>query len=244
MIESVYEKAVSDDGRNVDYASLGTTMEFQNYILQSRQLAGLDPATLDSREAQLAFWINLYNILAIHCVDLPGVSSSVSEESGFFDHQACSIGGLDYSLNDIEYGILRGNARKSNRVWKQFRKWDPRVRLSLDPPEPRVCFALVRAARSSPPLRFYQAEQIEGQLHRAAVDFIGNGGVIIDRKQGTMSMSRIFRSYSRDFGGDQGVMRFIADHLESPDDAGCLRSRAGKLKVQFQEFNWALNGAI
>lgn len=244
LIGSVYEKAVSDDGLSVDYASLSTTIEFQNYILESQQLAGFDPATLDSREAQLAFWINLYNIQAIHCVELLGVSRNILEERGFFDHQVCSIGGLAYSLNDIEYGILRGNTRKPNRVWKQFRKWDPRVRLSLDPPEPRVCFALVRAACSSPPLRFYQAEQIEGQLHRAAVDFIGNGGVIIDREQGTMSISRIFRTYSRDFGRDQGVMRFIADHLESPDDAGCLRSQAGKLKVLFQEFSWALNGAI
>lgn len=225
----------------MDYASLSATKEFQNYILESRRLADFDPATLDSREAQLAFWINLYNIQAIHRALLLDVSSDISEERDFFNHQDCSIGGLAYSLDDIEYGILRGNARKPNHLWKQFRKWDPRVRLSLDPPEPRVCFALVRAARSSPPLRFYQAEQIEGQLHRAAVDFIGHDGVIIDRGQGTMSISGIFRVYSRDFGGDQGVMRFIADHLESADDAGYLRSRAGRLKVQFQEFSWALN---
>lgn len=243
-IRRLFNRFVSADGLTVDYDALFSSGEYRSYELESRQLTDFNPLALELREERLAFWINLYNMTGLQAVGTLGGASSVKDVKGFFERKVCNLGGIDYSLDDIEYGILRGNARKSNRVWKQFRKWDPRVRLSLDSPEPRVCFALVRAVRSSPSLRFYQAEQIEGQLHRAAVDFIGNGGVIIDREQGTMSISRIFRIYSRDFGGDQGVMRFIAGHLESPDDAGCLRSRAGKLKVQFQEFSWALNGAI
>ena len=242
LIRAVFRKFVSADGLEVDYKALWASDEFRDYVLKSEQLADFKPITLESRGQRLAFWINLYNIMVIHKVELLGVGKKVREAKGFFDHGAANIGGFAYSLNDIEYGILRGNARRSPRAWRHLLPWDVRRRLALAPAEPRVCFALVRASRSSPPLRFYEEDWVEGQLHRAAAHFFSHGGVVIDRERDIISLSRLFHVFSPDFGGDQGVMRFIAGHLESPDDAAFIRVRAGKSKVKFQDFDWSLNG--
>ena len=86
-----------------------------------------------------------------------------------------------------------------------------------------------------PASRFYREEKIEGQLHRAAVDYISKGGVLIDREREELSLAHPFRSLSRDFGGGQGVLLFILEHLEDPEDAAWIRSRAGKIKVRFRE---------
>jgi hypothetical protein len=242
LIHAVFDKIVSGDGLTVDYASLRDSDEFQDYLVKSQQLAGFEPACLASREGQLTIWINLYNISVIQKVERLEIDKQVLDPGGFFDHNACRVGGFSWSLNDIEYGVLRGNTRRPFRVWRQLRPWDARRRMSLDPPEPRVCFALAQAARSSPPLRFYSPDKVEGQLYQAAVDFISHGGVVIDRDQGTIFLSRLFRIFSPDFGGGQGVMRFIAEHLESPDDAAFILTQVGNARVKFQDFDWSLNG--
>jgi len=243
-VRTIYDKFVSSDGLAVDYASLSDSDELEDCRIFMQQLAGFDPAWLEESQHLLAFWINLYNFQVVLNVGRLGISKQVQDPGGFFDRVSCRTGGFSWSLNDIEYGILRGNARRSFRIWRQLRRWDQRRRLVLDPPEPRVCFALVPAACSGPPLRFFDSASIQAQLHQAAVDFISHGGVVIDRERDTISLSHLFRAYSRDFGGGQGVIRFIAEHLESPDDATFILTKIGKISVKYQDFDWSLNGTV
>ena len=62
--------------------------------------------------------VDIYNCLTIHglvCAkDLP---SSVLEIGAFWQSTAYSINGLTFSLDDIEHGVLRGEARRVC-VWR------------------------------------------------------------------------------------------------------------------------------
>ncbi len=235
------ERFVSADGLTVDYQSLSGSSELKRCDVVTAALASLDPQSLGTRAERLAFWINLYNISALQLACGNSVREDVREAPGFFTKPGCDVGGLDFSLDDIEHGILRGNVRRAYRVFGQLRPWDARRRLILDPPEPRACFALVRCNRSSPPLRVYDGGRIEGQLHRASMDFISGGGVAIDRERDRIMLSQLLRTRARDFGGGQGVMRFIADHMAAPEDSSWVRSHAGKARVGYLEADWRLN---
>ncbi len=211
LIRPVIESFGAAGGRQ----PLTASPQYKKYLAAEEELRGFDPVLLESREQRLTFWINIYNVTAI-------------------DRKACDIGGAIYSLDDIEYGILRSNARRPYRPWRHLRIWDRRRRLSPDPPEPRVCFALARPGSGLSP-RFYECGTMESQLHKAAVDFLSSGGVVIDPEKQTILLAPLLRDCAADFGGGQGLMSFIAAHLESTDDAAFVYSRAGRVDIRFQK---------
>src|SRR6266849_1542300 len=145
----------------LDYSGLAGSALFAEYRLCTRRLQVFDPATLPSREARLAFWINLYNALIIDAVIAFGVKQSVQEVRGFFWRAAYNVGGRRYCAHDIEHGIFRANAAYPGIPGRQFGPHDPRRQYSLTTLEARIHFTLVCAARSCPPIAVYDADHIE-----------------------------------------------------------------------------------
>ena len=84
-------------------------------------LAEFDPSTLASENAQLAFWINTYNILAIeevlerYPVDTIRPSILRIPERSFFTEQEHVVNGENYSLDEIENEVIRRDL--ANRVF-------------------------------------------------------------------------------------------------------------------------------
>src|SRR3972149_3949094 len=143
----------------VRYNAIKGSAEFERYKGLPRGLRSFDPRSLKEREKRLAFWINIYNTAVIHGVIELGLERSVKEFRGFFDRMTYEIGGLFFSLNDLEHGILRGNKRRPYGLLKPFQKKDPRLAFSVTSLDPRIHFALVCGARSCPPIGFYEAPQ-------------------------------------------------------------------------------------
>lgn len=71
----------------------------------------------------------------------------------FYNHTCYHLGGNNYSLNDIEHGLLRGNSKPHNSYARMFTPQDPRLRCSVLVWDPRIHFALVRGTKSCPVLR-------------------------------------------------------------------------------------------
>ena len=179
-------------------------------------LEGFDPYWLETREERLTFWINVHNAVAV------------------YGSWPCRIGGASFSHEDIKYGILRNNSRRLYRPWRYLRLWDRRRRLAPQPPEPRAVFALYRQGLSGGPC-FFETEALNGQLHEAVVEFLANGGVAIDRDSQSIRLSPLLRECAADFGGGQGVMRFIAAHLEPSEDTAFLYAKAGRVDIIFEK---------
>lgn len=228
---------------SVDYARLRGSESYARYRACTAALVDFEPAALGSREERLAFWINLYNALVIDAVITFGLKGAVRKDTGFFRRAAYLIGGLRYSADDIEHGVLRGNRRHFHPaiLLPQFAPDDPRLRYTIRPPDPRLHCALVCASRSCPPIAAYDVGRIEEQLDMAARNFVNGGGVTLDADGAAVRLSPVFRWYRRDFGGKEGVREFLLRFLDEGPARRALTER--RCRLRYQQFDWSLNAA-
>jgi len=178
----------------------------------------------------------------IHGVIELGLQKSVKEVNWFFDRITYEIGGYRFSLNDMEHGILRGNRRPPYRLFKPFQKEDPRLEFAVVPMDPRIHFALVCGARSCPPIGFYEAIQIDFQLELAAASFINSPQVKILSPEKIVLLSKIFKWYKTDFGGnDQALMNTLLIYLDGGEKKDFLKQNRSRVHLRYQPYDWSLN---
>ncbi len=222
-LSTVLGRFIDSSGR-LDYEAVSEDAGIAEFV---DGLKDYDLKTLKTREAQLAFWINAYNMISIYGVIAQLRKDPSFAESGnqgvlrrirFFFRRKYEIGRGQYSLNEIE--------RKLRRELK----------------EPRVHFALVCGAESCPPLKggLYSKEAIDRELDAAAKIFInGPKGAVLDEDANIIRLSRIFKWFRRDFGDSQdAVLKFIARYHE---DGNNIAARADKLTVRYFDYDWSLN---
>jgi hypothetical protein len=192
----------------------------------------------------LAFWINLYNALVIHAVIQENVQNSVTESwlgiLSFFQRAAYTVGGLRFSLTDIEHGILRDNRGFPYFPGTHFSSNDPRQKLVIHEKDPRIHFALNCASNSCPPIGVYSPESLDIQLDIASKNFI-HGDLLINKESKTITISSIFRWYQVDFGDIKGVLEFLINHLDDLADQAWLRNHQSNIRVRYHPYDWSLN---
>jgi hypothetical protein len=123
--------------------------------------------------------------LVIHGYIVIGIPNDFLSRTSFYQRTAYQIGDNVYSLDDIEHGIIRGiqklhaqnNLLSANRkhpgfyVYPQFSGHDSRKQFALTTFDPRIHFALVCGARSCPPIRVYNSNNLETALNLASTNF-------------------------------------------------------------------------
>ncbi len=184
------------------------------------------PVSSMSRQAQLPYWVNLYNALTVDVVlDHYPVRSirDIDISPGLFadgpwDKKLVEIESETLSLNDIEHRILRP-------IWR----------------DPRLHYVVNCAAIGCPNLRStaYRAETMEQSLEEAARGYINDPrGVSI--RAGRVTVSRIYDWFIEDFGGNEaGVMAHLKRYAAAPV-AGQLAT-IGTLHES--RYDWRLNDA-
>jgi Protein of unknown function, DUF547 len=241
-------EAIDSAGQHVDYATLKASSTFATFRSLAVCLQTFDLQSLKSHEERMAFWLNLYNALILHAVIERDMPRSVNTERGIFDRAAYCVGGYRFSANDIEHGILRCNRSHPLVPGPVFAAGDPRRDFIVQRFDPRLHAALNCAARSCPPIRFYDPDRLDAQLDLAMRIFVNGGAVEIDQARLRVSLSRIFSWYATDFGGRwfgyraaDRLIRYILPYIESSDDRTWLEANATKLRVRFLPYDWSLN---
>ncbi|XP_010261167.1 PREDICTED: uncharacterized protein LOC104600058 [Nelumbo nucifera] len=239
---AIFEAYTSEDGKHVDYRSIHGSEEFARYLRVVEELQRVDLQDI-SREEKLAFFINLYNMMAIHAILLWGYPVGALGRRKMLGDFKYVVGGCTYSLSFIHNGILRGNQRPPYNLMKPFSVRDRRSKVSLSNAEPLVHFALVCGTRSGPALRCYSPGNIDKELKEAAYDFVRNGGVNFDVEAKVASVNRILRWYSVDFGkNDTEVLKYVANYLEPEKSEKLLELLTNtQLKMTYQTYDWGLN---
>ncbi len=238
-IGAMKAEAFDTERGTVDYGRLREGASYAEYRACTTGLIALDPSSLVSREEKLAFWINLYNALVIDAVIAFGLKESVRENLGFFRRAAYVIGGLRYSADDIEHGILRENRRHPLPLFPlQFATDDPRRAIAIRPMDVRVHCALSCASRSCPAVSAFDAGSLDQQLDTAARSFVNGGAVTVSEANGVV-ISPIFRWYKGDFGGREGVREFLLRHLDDGPARELLSARSPR--ISYQRYDWSLN---
>lgn len=206
----------------VDYSAVSAEdkLELESYV---DYLAAQD-ATLFTRDAQLAYWINLYNALTIAVIlDNYPVDSirDISEsplDFGPWGEKRIVVNGRELGLHDIEHGIVRP-------LWRE---------------EPRIHYALNCAAIGCPNLAqtAYTATNLEQKLQENSVRYINDPRGVMVGEDGKITLSKIFSWYREDYGGSNetilGHLRLYAEPelteaLDHPD-----------LTISYA-YDWSLN---
>jgi Protein of unknown function, DUF547 len=203
-------------------------------------LRGVDPAALAGDENRLAFWLNLYNGLVLRVMRARPRSGSLLRQRGIFRRCGYRVGELDYSLDAIEHGLLRANARPPYSARRVLRPGDPRLAAAPASADPRIHFALNCGARSCPPARVYEANRLDDQLEGATRGYL-EAECDFDRQNEAIALPGLIKLYRSDFGARAQQVEFVAAHL--PAEAGWLRRSAERLRVRYNRFDWTIVAA-
>ncbi|MGE3679517.1 MAG: DUF547 domain-containing protein, partial [Burkholderiales bacterium] len=198
-----------------------------------------DPRTL-AMPAPLAFWINAYNAAALLGVLEAGAPESVHRIADYFSAPRLRVGGHAYSLDDIEHGLLRGNAAPYGRLMAPLCSADPRLAFAPRLWDERVHFALHCASRSAPALRVFRAATLSAQLETAACTCV-EAEVEARPSHGDLQLPMIFKWYQGDFGGRRGVIAFVVARLEDAAVVDYIESRGDSLRLAYRAYDWSLN---
>jgi Protein of unknown function, DUF547 len=201
------------------------------------QLHGVAPERIEGDPARIAFWVNLYNALILHCLCLRPVRGSLLRHLRTFDKIAYQVGSRDYPLNLIENGLLRRNRRQPYRLRRPMRGSDPRLALAPSRLDQRIHFALNCGARSCPAIRSYEPETLDDQLELSTRTYL-EAESAVDPKACRITLPRLMRLYKRDFGTREEQLAFAARHV--PAIADCLERDGARPRVAYGRFDWTV----
>jgi hypothetical protein len=176
---------------SVDYAQLKNDTTFSEII---ELLMDFDISQLQSKNQKLAFWINVYNIAAIKVVSDDNIPKSIKDAGSLFKpvwkNDAINVGGIVYSLGEIEHKVLRPMN------------------------EPLIHFGIVCASLSCPDLRneAYRPQSVIEQLTANTKSFLLNTskGLKSDQSRKVVELSAIFKWFEDDFA--IGIPQFIFEN--------------------------------
>jgi len=245
-VADIREVFISQSGQKVDYTELADNWLFQKYLKDSGMLMQIKPENLEE-EARKAFFINVYNFFTIHAVidfaQTYGLPNSTKSIPNFWTDYCYNIGGLDYSLDDIEHGVLRANKGTANHP--PFEDSDPRLDVAMEQLDQRVHFALNCGGLSCPEIEVYDgAGNVSEELDNAGTEFLAREvGVSLEETGLVVELSKILEWYRTDFGDDEREMvEWIKDHVDDDDLKLALEEALrGELVVVYRDYDWTLN---
>lgn len=206
------------DGNRFRYQQVSQKdrQKLDNYL---QTMSSLDPGSY-SKSEQKAYWINFYNALTVDLVLENYPVKSITKVGpwyrfGPWDSDITHVAGQNLTLNDIEHRILR-------LLWE----------------DSRIHYALNCASLGCPDLsgKVFTAANTEVMLYDLAKRFIqqekGVGWV-----DGTLTLSRIYEWYEKDFIDREGVLLHLRQHA-SPAKSKRLKKYTGIIQYQY---DWRLN---
>ena len=231
-----YVRSIGDGVNRFDYGAVDAA----DRAALDRYLQALEVSAVGmlGRDAQMAFWINLYNAYTVKLVlnhypvssirDVragrgPSLAALFRFETwasmvlgGPWAVPLVTVEGRRLSLNDIEHRILRPQ-------WR----------------DPRIHYAVNCASISCPNLSpaAYTADNLETLLEQGARDYVNHPrGVRI--AGGRLQLSSLYRWYRGDFGDlDAAIVAHLKTYAE-PDLAAALDSARA---IEWLDYDWSLN---
>jgi len=233
---AAYYQAASN---TFDYAGFAPSAEYDELRTAAESLADFDCGALGIGQ-RMPFWLNIYNALVLDAVVSRGIADSIRSAGDFYGQSKYEVGGLEFSLDDIEHGLLRANepARKGGR--RPMKEDDPRLAFAPILFDERVHFALYSACRSSPGLAVFQDSGLDAQLEAATRRYLSTQVRVADGAA-ALYVPKLFDWYQADFGGPQGVRSFVIARLERDEDLEAIDRRGGRVALKFLDYDWALN---
>jgi hypothetical protein len=204
-----------------------------------------DVAALLTHEERLAFWMNAYNVQMLqNIIETPGVDDIIADGYGdAFFKTLFRTAGTALTLDELEHGILRGQAADGPLAVYRLATLDPRLHVGIN------C-----AAVSCPRLRqrAFTAANVDAELEAAMRDFV-NSPVHFRAEGDRLILSSLLDWFGSDFdatglpAGDF-LLRYMAPERSGYAELHALLEgrSSGQVKarpnVSF-EYLWTVNRA-
>ncbi|EEF31719.1 electron transporter, putative [Ricinus communis] len=186
----------------------------------------LEKATISQMEkdAQIAFWINVYNALVMHAYLAYGIPHSSLRRLALFHKAAYNIGGHIISANAVEQSIfcfrtprvgkwletiLSTALRKKSSEEKQLIS----SKFGLSDSQPLVCFALCTGAFSDPALRVYTASSVKDELEVAKREFLQAN--IVVKKSRKVFLPRLLERFAKETSiNSDDLLKWVIENVD------------------------------
>lgn len=179
---------------------------------------------LRSDQEKKTFWINCYNAFFLYLRRDQGI-----EKPAIFREKLCPIAGQEFSLDEIEHGILRRYRAKLALGYLPNLFSPKSIRqLAVKQIDARVHFALNCGAVSCPPIAFYSVEKIDQQLDWASESFLESETDVLPAQK-EIHFSRLGYWYLGDFRGRRGIRKMVQQYLNVVTKG---------YRVIFKDYNW------
>jgi hypothetical protein len=187
-------------------------------------------AALDTDDARLAFWTNVYNA-AVQSI-LEASPEAFDDHRTFFSASIVTVAGERLSLDDVEHGLLRGSRPKwgLGYVRNPFPGAFERA-FRVRERDWRIHFALNCGAAACPPIAAYDADRIDAQLDLAAESYLGQE-VEYDPATDVVRVPRLMLWFVADFGGRTGIRDILREYDCVPEGMSPT--------VRFRSYDWTL----
>lgn len=191
VFDSILEKYVNKNGW-VDYRGLKrdkwAKAKLEAYV---KDLAEMDPSTLEDDSDRIASWLNLYNAMVLQELLKHYPVKNLMRIPDFFGKRRFKVGGEEMSLIEIDREIFK----------KQIR-------------EPRTVLARVNGAASGPRLmrEAFSGSKLEKQLEERTWKFLVNrANVDFEPQTKTLILNPTFLWYQEEFGD---LLLFLKSYLD------------------------------
>ncbi|KAM1034397.1 hypothetical protein PS1_038080 [Malus domestica] len=235
---------ISTDKSKLPHASFA----IDNYRTLVEQLERVNVTQMEMN-AQIAFWINMYNALVMHAHLAYGIPHSSLKRLALFHKAAYNIGGQVISANAIEQSIFGFQTLRVGRWletflstgWRKKFGEDKQLRnskLGLPVSEPLVCFALCTGAFSDPALKVYTAANVRNELEEAKKEFIKANVVV--KKSKIILLSKVLERFAREasFGSDD-LLKWVTENVDKmlhDSIQKCIDHKSSKKASQMVEW--------
>lgn len=203
-----------------DYAQAQTNGDHATIKAFIADQTALTPSTMTAAEAT-AYWANLYNAVTLDVVldDYPikSIRSLGPFTTGPWKRDVVVVEGETLSLNNIEHDILR-----------------------VDYATPYIHYMVNCASIGCPNVRneLWTADGLEADQKAAAAAFINTDRGVMIRNDGRISVSKIYKWFSEDFGATEDDLRA---HLAEHATEARLEALTTGAKFKGSHYDWDLN---
>ncbi|KAI7749691.1 hypothetical protein M8C21_008911 [Ambrosia artemisiifolia] len=211
---------ISTDKNNFSRASYA----INSYRLLVEQLEKLNLSNMDTN-AQIAFWINMYNSMIMHAYLAYGIPHSSLRRVTLFHKAAYKIGGHMISANAIEQAIFRFRTPRvgkwletilSTALWKKSGEERQRIgtKFGLEYHQPLLCFALCTGTSSDPVLKVYTPSNIKEELEVATREFLESN--IIVKKSKKVFIPKLLERFGKEANNisPDKLLKWITENVD------------------------------
>ena len=180
-------------------------------------------SALSSDTQKKTFWINIYN--AYYQI----LRQQGHNKPDIYRKRLFKVSGHNYSLDDVEHGILRRYRYKYSLGFFPNLFSKSRIKkLAVDKIDYRIHFALNCGAVSCPPIAFYKAENLDSQLNLATQSFL-ESETVWDHDKKVAKVTALFKWFYADFGHTKGIKEIYKNQLDV-DMTG--------YSIKYREYSW------